>query len=150
MAPVVAKAAVIAVYAVPAVVAYRHVAFWLVTRLIVPCLVPAVRVPVGAPFDRSGGVALVVDWAEIAERPNNAKAARITKPQTHFRDVAEGCPPVDRLLILHSLEIPPAGEFQRTEQDDHHVRRRPEIAYLADARSTGLDSCTSHLRVRNW
>jgi hypothetical protein len=81
--------------------------------------VPAASVPLGWPLDRWGGVAVVVDWADIAERPNSAKPARATRPQMHFL-----------LPILHSLEIPPAGECQQTEQDDHHVKTLPKNAYL--------------------
>ena len=43
-------------YATPAVVAYRQVAFSSVLRLSVACVVPAARVPLGAPLLRTGGV----------------------------------------------------------------------------------------------
>jgi hypothetical protein len=56
MAPVVVNALGIAPYASPAVVPYRHVAFSFVPRLSVACVVPAASVPVGNPFDRTGGV----------------------------------------------------------------------------------------------
>ena len=57
--PVVVKVLGIEPYATPAVVAYRQVAFSLVARLRVVCVVPAASAPVGAPLDRTGGVVSV-------------------------------------------------------------------------------------------
>ena len=74
VAPVVEKVLVIEEYAVLAVVEYLQVAFSLVERDIVVCVVPDEREPLGEPDDLVGGVvspalcvvALTeVDWLEL-------------------------------------------------------------------------------------
>jgi hypothetical protein len=54
--PVVENVFGIAGYAIPVVVAYRHVAGSFVVRPIVVCVVPAASTPEGWSFERSGGV----------------------------------------------------------------------------------------------
>ena len=54
--PVVVNGVGSAPYDTPAVGPYRQVAVSLVVRLSVACVVPAASVPVGSPFDLTGGV----------------------------------------------------------------------------------------------